>query len=262
MGGVAVHAIGAARRDDLDGWLVHARIAHLHGAGVGAQQQGQALAVLHVHVEGILHGPGGMVFRVVQGREIGPVVLDFGAIGHIEADGTENGFDPLPSLDDGMDAPEAAAAAGQADVYGFGGQALVQFGLRHVGAPLVQQRFDLLLDLVDARPFGLLALGVQLRQPFQQRGQRALLAEKARLGVFQRGGVAGLRELFLGLDDQVVSLRSHSSAFQMQTEPDRAPFCSKTDRMRSGSQSGFGLSDHGRETGLVIHGHIGQHLAV
>ena len=41
-----VDAVGAARRDDLDRRLVHARVAHLHRAGVRAQQQRQAGGVL------------------------------------------------------------------------------------------------------------------------------------------------------------------------------------------------------------------------
>src|SRR5690606_17492687 len=90
MGGVAVDAIGAARRDDLDGRLVHARIAHLHGAGMGTQQQRQAVAVLQVDVEGVLHGARRVVQRVVQRGEVGPVVFNLGAVGHVEADGAEN----------------------------------------------------------------------------------------------------------------------------------------------------------------------------
>ena len=41
---VGVDAVGAARRDHLDRRLVHARVAHLHRAGVRAQQQRQAVA--------------------------------------------------------------------------------------------------------------------------------------------------------------------------------------------------------------------------
>src|SRR3546814_6010202 len=89
-----------------------------------------------------------MVLGIVQGGEVGPVVFDLGAISHIETDRPEYGLDTLPGLNDRMDAGNAAPATGQTDVNGFGGQALVQFGLRHLAAPIVQQAFDLLLQLI------------------------------------------------------------------------------------------------------------------
>src|SRR3546814_16102947 len=90
----------------------------------------------------------------------------------------EYGLDTLPGRNDRMDAGNAAPATGQTDVNGFGGQALVQFGLRHLAAPIVQQAFDLLLQLIDVGPFGFFLLGVKLSQAFEPGGQSALLAYK------------------------------------------------------------------------------------
>ena len=65
VGGVAVDAIGAAGCDHLDRRLMHARIAHLHRAGVRAQQQRPAARILVLDVERILHRASRMVLRVV-----------------------------------------------------------------------------------------------------------------------------------------------------------------------------------------------------
>src|SRR5690606_41457800 len=67
----------------------------IYGAGVSAQQQRQPLAVLHIDVERVLHGACGMIFGIVQRREIGPVVFDLRAISHIKTYGAENSLDPL-----------------------------------------------------------------------------------------------------------------------------------------------------------------------
>src|SRR3546814_14298499 len=115
-----------------------------------------------------------MVLGIVQGGEVGPVVFDLGAISHIETDRPEYGLDTLPGLNDRMDAGNAAPATGQTDVNGFGGQALVQFGLRHLAAPIVQQAFDLLLQLIDAGPFGFFLLGVQLRSEERRVGKECV----------------------------------------------------------------------------------------
>src|SRR2546427_10073507 len=56
------------------------------------------------HVEGVVHGTGGMVFRRVQRREVEPVGLDLGALGHIEAHGAEDALDALQRQRHGVQA--------------------------------------------------------------------------------------------------------------------------------------------------------------
>ena len=119
MRGVAVDAVGAARRDDADlghrvaapAYLrrVRAGIAHLHRAGVRAQVEPAALGVLHVDVEGVLHRPRRVVLGVVQRGEAHPVGLDLGALGHVEAHRAEDGLDALDGAAHRVQAAGAAA---------------------------------------------------------------------------------------------------------------------------------------------------------
>ncbi len=145
-----------------------------------------------------------MVFRVVQCGEIGPVVFDLGAVGHVETDRTEDLLDALPGADHRVDAARAASPAGQGDVDGLGRQALVQHGLGQFGPPRVQQRLDLLLGLVDLRAARALFLALQGCEALEQRSQRPLLAQEGGFFVFQRGGIPGLGEAFTGLGNQFV----------------------------------------------------------
>src|SRR3546814_12260042 len=48
------------------------------------------------------------------------------------------------------------------------------------------------------------------------------------------------------------------SLFQIQTEPQRAPFAAIQNRIRSSSQSGFGLGNHGCEAGFIVYGQSGS----
>src|SRR3546814_6426607 len=91
------------------------RISHW-SSDVCSSDLRQAVAVLQVDVEGVLHRPRRMVQRIVQRGEVGPVVLDFGAVGHIETDRTEDFFDAFPTAGNGLDDAWAQAAAGQGDV--------------------------------------------------------------------------------------------------------------------------------------------------
>ncbi|MNC90475.1 hypothetical protein D3C83_65770 [compost metagenome] len=57
-----------------------------------------------------------MVLRVVQRGEVGPVGLDLGAVGDVEADRSEDLLDAPPGAADRVHAAAAAAAARQGDV--------------------------------------------------------------------------------------------------------------------------------------------------
>src|SRR5690606_35329661 len=108
-----------------------------------------------------------MILGVIQRSEVGPVVFDFRPIGDIKTDGSKNGFDSLPGLDDWMNTTDAPAASGQSDIDGFGREPAVQLGLGDTGTSLVEQFLDLLLDLVDTRPLLPLLLGLEAGKPFQ-----------------------------------------------------------------------------------------------
>src|SRR5690606_41238977 len=90
-----------------------------------------------------------MILGIVQSGEVSPVILDFGAVSHVETDGAKDGFHPLPSLDHGMNATEATTTARQSDVDGLSGQTAIKLRLLEFRTASVEQRFDLLLQLDD-----------------------------------------------------------------------------------------------------------------
>ncbi len=224
--GVAVDAIGAPGRDDLDGRLVHAGITHLHGAGVRAQQQRQTVRVVHVDVERVLHRTRRMVQRVVQCGEIGPVVFHFGAVGHVKANGTEDFFHAFPGPDHRMDTARRATAAREGDVNGFGCQTGIQLRLRQFGTARGQKLFDLLLGLVDSCAGLSLLLGIELAQAFEQHRQGAFLAQEASFCVLKRGGIRSRGEPFLRLGYQVVNQSSHEIQPSKRKRGHYSPVCS------------------------------------
>src|SRR5690606_26173824 len=130
----------------------------------------------------------------------GPVVLDLGAVGNVETNGTEDRLNALPGLNDRVYPTEAASASRQRDIDCFCSQPTIELGLLQLGTAGVQQSLDLLLELVDACALFALAIGIKRGQALEHGGQRTLLAKKARLCVFQRRCVLRLCELFLCLN--------------------------------------------------------------
>jgi hypothetical protein len=105
-----------------------------------------------------------------------------------------------------MQAACSEAAAGQRDVNGLSGEALVQ---ERVGKRLTagrQRGFHLLLDDVDPRAFGLARLGIEFAKALQQLGQRTRFAEKAGFLVLEGGDVVGFPEGFLRVSDNLVQI--------------------------------------------------------
>ena len=107
MRGVAVHAVSAARSDHAD--LGHQAasvnqgavffdmlhgVADLHRAGVGAQQVGRGFGATF-NIKGVVHGARRMVFRRVERREVEPIGLNLGALGHVKAHGAKDRLDTL-----------------------------------------------------------------------------------------------------------------------------------------------------------------------
>ena len=202
MGGVAVDAVGAARRDDLDRRRVRARIAHLHRARVRAQQQGLAIGVVAIDVERVLHGTGRVVFRAVERREVGPVILDFGAIGHVETDGAEDFLDTFPRAHHGMDAAGHAATAWQGHVDRFGVQTTLHLGIGQCITARCQRVLDLHFDGVDQGALRLARVRIQFAQALHHFSNLASLAQVAGFGVFKCGSVCGGDKVSLGRDDE------------------------------------------------------------
>ncbi len=147
-----------------------------------------------------------MVLRVVQRREVGPVVLDLRAVGDREADRAEDLLDAAPGAADRVQAAAAAAAARQRDVERLLGQARLELRVRQGAAALLERGFDAVLGGVDRLASGLALLGREPAERLQQPGEFARLAEEARLGVLERRGVARGGELGAGARDDFVGI--------------------------------------------------------
>lgn len=136
-----------------------------------------------------MHRPRGVVFRRIQRSEIVEVVLDLGAVGDIETDRTEERFDALDRARHRMQAARRQAPARQRDVERLRLELRLQRGMTKRLAPRIERRLDPLLGAVYGGTRRLACLRIELAQPLQQLGNRAALAEKARLGLLQRRGV-------------------------------------------------------------------------
>src|SRR3546814_3490149 len=138
---VAVAAIGAARRDDADRRLRRLHGADLHRRGVGAQQHAAAVRLLR-QVEGVVHLPGGMFRRDVEGGEVVEIVFDVRSLGDGEAHLAEDGDHLVRRLADRMDAALGLRPRRQGHVDRFGGEPRVELGFGEI----VPARLDRLGD--------------------------------------------------------------------------------------------------------------------
>jgi len=147
-----------------------------------------------------------VVFRRVERREVVPVGLDFGAIGHGKAHGAKDGLQALDAERHRVQTTLAPTATWQGHVQTLGLELLGQLGIGQGLTSGVQQGLDLLLGLVDGRATGLLVLRTEGRHALEQLGQAARLAQKAGLGIFQVGRSGGFREGGLGRLHQLIEV--------------------------------------------------------
>ena len=90
MGGVhLILAVDAARRNDADGQGARLHGMHLHGAGLGAQQDGAVLG----EIEGVTPLPGGVPFLHVQLREVIVGKLHLTVFENVKAHADEDALD-------------------------------------------------------------------------------------------------------------------------------------------------------------------------
>ncbi len=120
-----------------------------------------------------------------------PVGFDLGAVGDFETDRTEQLFDAIQADDHRMQTAPRHAAPRQRDIERFGGQLGFEPGVFQRIAPCRQRRLYAFLGDVDCRAGRLALFGRQFSQALEQRGERTILAEIARLGVFQPGRLGG-----------------------------------------------------------------------
>ena len=218
MGGVAVHPVGApgcnhadfrhsgavVDRSTVAFHMLH-RVANLHRAGVRAQQIGRFFTAAF-DVKGVVHRASGMVFRRIQCREVEPVGLNFGALGHLKAHGAKDRLNALQRQTHRMQTSLTALTTRQRHIQRLGLQLDFQLGVGKGLAPRCQRRLNGLLRLVDRRSAALFFIHRQSRHALHQLGDATRFAQKLGLGVFQIGRGGGLREAGASVVDQCVQL--------------------------------------------------------
>ena len=177
------------------GGLLRQHGAHLHRRSVRAQQQPRAVR-LRIEEERVVHRPRRMVFRKIQLGEIVIVGLDVGTFGDGESHIGENRGELVDDLRDRMDAAdlERRFAHRQRDVDAL---AIEPLGQRHIlecVAACAERGVDAILEPVDERTLRLAFIRRQRAERFQERGDRAVLAERRHPHGFQRSFVAGGRD--------------------------------------------------------------------
>ncbi len=204
VGAIEVDAVDAAWADDADRRLALLHGADLHRAGMGAQQ-----ARTVERVEGVLHRPRRMRFGNIEGLEVVPVVLDFGALHAFEAHRIEDPLDAADGARHRMQGADFLAAAGQGDVDGFRGQLARQLGFVHRPRLAFQRRRQGLLDAVDLLAEGLALLRRHAAELLQQFGDAAFLAEQIDAQLFQHTRIGGAFDFGGGLAAQFFKISCH-----------------------------------------------------
>ena len=130
-----------------------------------------------------------------------PVGLDLGAVGDHEADRAEQALDALEGAAHRVQAALHATTPGQGDVERLGGELGEQRGFAQRVAAALECGLDRGLGGVDRGARLAARLGLELAERLQALGERAGLAEIARLGLFElravgRGGEFGGGQLY------------------------------------------------------------------
>ncbi len=119
-----------------------------------------------------------MVRRLVERREVVVVELDLGALGDPVAQAEEDLDDLGGDLLDEVPRADRMRAARERHVDRLGADAGVHGRRRQLGAARLERCLERLADLVGHLADGRPLLGGERAEPAQDRGQRALLAEK------------------------------------------------------------------------------------
>ena len=187
VGHVRVPAVDLARGDDAHRGPAFLHDPDLHGGGVGAQQH------LVVEIKGVLHVPGRVVRREIQGLEIVPVQLDLGAGDGLETQVQEDVADLLHGAGEGMEAAQGTPPAWQGNVDGQGpgpGR-----GLFERGEGLGQGALQTSLGPVGCRTHQAAGLRVQVLEPPQNLGENPLAPQVLDPQGLQGLGIGSLTHL-------------------------------------------------------------------
>ena len=196
VGLVAVDAIGAAGDDHADRRLLRQHGADLHRRRMRAQQQPRAVR-LRIEEERVVHLAGRMALGDVELGEVEIVGLDVGTFGDREAHVGEDRGQLVDHLADRMDAAllRRRLAHRQRDVDGLGVEARVERGVLERVAARGERLRDLVLEAVDQRPLHAALVRRHRAERLQQRGDRAVAAERGDAHRFQRRLVGGRRDV-------------------------------------------------------------------
>jgi hypothetical protein len=178
---------------------------------MSAQHQGLRLrtSVGRRDIEGVVHRARRMIRRHVERREVVEILFDLRAVGDIEADRAKDCFDALDRQGDRMQPAGAHTAPGQRDIDPLGGEPLLQQRLAQLRVAQAEQRFHLLLGLVQRLATARLGFAAQRRQRFHQPGERAGLAHERRLDVGQLRLLGHGGDPLAGLSDDRLKIGIH-----------------------------------------------------
>ena len=160
-----------------------------------AQDERQAVLVLQVDVERVLHRARRMVLGIVERGEVVPVGLDLRAVGDLEAERMPDFLDALPGAQHRVDAAAAAPAPGQRDIERLFRQARGKLRVGKRRAPRFERRLDSLLRRVERGARDSFLFRRKRSQCGPETGQLPALSEVACLCVFERRRVARRAEV-------------------------------------------------------------------
>ena len=204
VGGVhSVAAVDPAGSDDPDGRTLFLHGAHLHGAGLGAQDD------VVIDIECVLGIPGRMVFGDVQGFEVVVIVFHFRAFGNGKAHAGEDVIKLVEHGVQGMLFAQKHLLAGHGHIDLF----LFQLGRDETLGHVLLGLFNGLLDLrpylvgqlADHRPL----FGGEFAHAPQNAGEFSLFAQEFHPSRFQLLLRSHRRHLPESLGKDLVELLFH-----------------------------------------------------
>jgi hypothetical protein len=149
---------------------------------MGAQQP------IAPQIKGVLHVPGGVMLRDVQGAEVVVVGFDLGSFRHPVAEAGKDVDDLLDRADQRVALAGGAIAAGGGHIQPFPLQPLVQGALLHRFKALIQQRLHQFLEPVGPLTHQGPLLPRQLAHRPEHRRQTSFLAQQAHPQILELGG--------------------------------------------------------------------------
>ena len=187
--------VDAPRRDDVHGWRLRLHRSYLDRARLRAEEQFGMAG--DRHVQGVLHGPRGMVLGDVQRLEVVPVVLDLRPLDDAEPQTEEHVDDLILHDRERMERARGRTAPRQGEI----DEVVHQEGSgRLTGQPVARllergsEDLPGLVDLLAQRPALVLGEGAQAALHLAEGGPASHHRGLRRLEIVQRGRRAGQLE--------------------------------------------------------------------